>query len=360
MPDYSSLVGNFLQGGGDANTPLRLRALQQQRAGELSDQAAQDVAADWGGPAQASTHADLLSRFMKLKGLEEDMNADPETGLAAQKRQADTTNTIGDAYLFDNPAVKHMRDEQLGATIKAKVAPIEATSAGNLAVEQAKAKSASELQQGEQNFNRQMMGGTPGAPGAASPSGSTSPGGVVPAPGSWKPSIGPGGHMSFTQTQTPAIIQRGYAQLSDAHSKTLAAIQDAERLYPGINAEAQRVDQGGAGTNFGSLITGVGAPKYGSLASLGNAALEKLKYRFFPTPYSSLAQESSFGNIEQMAGQLPAVRGISTLLPLFREHQARWGSEAPLSTVMRLRHMANIMEDSLHGIETGESNEGAQ
>ncbi len=54
-----------------------------------------------------------------------------------------------------------------------------------------------------------------------------------------------------------------------------------------------------------------------------------------------------------MAGQLPGVRGLATIAPLFKEHQARWGKETPLATVQRLRHMAAIMDQTLSTIEGG-------
>ncbi len=159
----------------------------------------------------------------------------------------------------------------------------------------------------------------------------------------------------------PALVQRAHNQLTDARDKTLSALQEAERMYPGINDEATKADTGGA-PGWMSFATGIGSQKYGSAVDLAKAANDRLKYTVgVPTPFSRLAQESSFGNIEQMAGQLPGVRGLATITPLFKEHQSRWGKETPLATVQRLRHMAGIMDQTLGTIESGGgNNEAAQ
>jgi hypothetical protein len=188
-------------------------------------------------------------------------------------------------------------------------------------------------------------------------------GGLVGPGGSIKPTINASGGVSFTTTQMPALVQRARNQLMDARDKTLNALAEAEKQYPNINDAAEQSDTPG-GSAIGRMVsglTGIGAPKYGGPVDRANAGIERANYSMgITTPFANLAQEASFGNIEQMAGQLPGVRGLATITPLFKEHQSRWGHETPLATVQRLRHMARMMDETLNTLDTSGAGEPEQ
>lgn len=256
-----------------------------------------------------------------------------------------------------------LRGIEQGNKMALAKAPNEVAAAGDLAVQQAKGQDTRELATQQRKSQSDLIksltggGGVAGAPGGARVNGS---GGV----GQLKMSINAKGEPTFAPNPMPALVSRAYNQLKDARDKTVAALDEAERMYKGINDEALKADAtppgepgvGNALKGIGSYATGIGAQKYGSAGDQMGAGLERLKYTMgMPTAFSKLAQEASFGNIEQMAGQLPGVRGLATISPMFKEHQSRWGHETPLATVQRLRHMAELMDQTLQGIENGES-----
>lgn len=256
-----------------------------------------------------------------------------------QQQQKDLTaqdEAINQARIAANPEVSAEADKAM----QEKLALAHAQP-GGLDVETAKNTAAAAAQAAKMKQVQDLIGGQNQGAGGET----------------WKPSINAQGDVSFTQTGMPALVQRAHAQLSDARNKTISTLQEAERLYPGITAEAAKVDAGGQAPSWTSFITG-GAGKYGGAMDLAGAANDRLKYSMgIPTPFANLAQAASFGNLEQMAGQLPGVRGLATITPLFKEHQSRWGRETPLATVQRLLHMKSIMEDSLSNMEHGGANE---
>lgn len=278
---------------------------------------------------------------------------------ATQAELSDPTSRRSKEYAAEQA---RQRAELEAGIAQAKQAPV---SAGALMLEREKGNQERQTESARQANVMHLLGGGGAGAGAAA-TGSSAAG----APGTWKPAINGKGEVSFQQNQMPALVQRAYNQLSSAHKQTADALGEAERLYPGITSEAQKVDtQGGAagitgaGGRLLSTLTGIGAPKYGGPTDYAGAGLERFNYTLgVPTPFSKLAQEASFGNIEQMAGQLPGVRGLATITPLFKEHQSRWGHETPLMTVQRLMHMKDIMEQTLEDLRTGggESADGKQ
>ncbi len=269
---------------------------------------------------------------------------DPWTGTVARKQIADQQKAYQADVRYNSPDATQQRNDALANVL----AVPNAKAAGDLAV-QKEINAGKIAEQNNQNANTQKLlesatgGGQGGMKGMAGPGGSV------------KPTINANGGVSFTTTPMPALVQRARNQLLDAHSKTLEALQQAEKLYQGINAQVdQDESQGPEGsTSFMSFLTGSGAPKYGSAMDMAKARAERAKYDWgIPTPFSELAQSASFGNIEQMAGQLPGVRGLATITPLFREHQSKWGHETPYQTVRRLHGMAKMMEDTINTLDT--------
>ena len=260
---------------------------------------------------------------------------------ARQQKREDAFMAVSDANI---PDMKRESDAQLADKIALASAPANAAAAGSLAVEKEKNAGAIALRDRQAQQTKDLMESLGGRGGSAD----------AGAPGSFKPAINANGGVSFTQNQMPALVVRAKDQLSDAANKTDMAIAEMERLYPGITASAHQADQGNVSPGWGSFLTG-GGPKYGNASDMAGAVNERLKYTLgLSSPYSDLAQASSFGNIEQMAGQLPGVRGLATITPLFKEHQSRWGKEAPLATAQRLLHMRAIMADTLRNIQGGD------
>lgn len=182
-------------------------------------------------------------------------------------------------------------------------------------------------------------------------------GGASPLNG-MRMSVNADGKPSFAAApQTPAMIQRSIDALGDAHGKTQQALVDLETRYPGILDAAKQMDASKDSPGWGSFLTG-GGPKYGNASDMAGAFNERLKYsQGLPSPFANLAQQTSFGNLEQMAGQLPGVRAFTTVLPLMKEHQSRWGKETPLATAQRLIHMNSIMGDSLSRWKNGDASD---
>lgn len=257
-----------------------------------------------------------------------------------------------------DPRVKELQAEDLARELKLKTAPVEAQAKGLVDVENVK-ESGETLRQREKLADAAKLREALGIGGGGGSGGGTS-GAALGQPGAWKPSLNADGGVSFTENTMPALMQRSHGQLSAARDETLAALQEAERMYPGINDEADKADSGDS-PGWLSFASGIGSQKYGSAMDLAKAANDRLKYTVgVPTPFSRLAQSASFGNIEQMAGQLPGVRGLATITPLFKEHQSRWGKETPLATVQRLRHMAHIMDTTISGMTSGNYTGAAQ
>lgn len=243
---------------------------------------------------------------------------------------------------YNRPDVTAKRKEDYAQKLALASAPAVEAAKGNLAVTNAQTEGKIREMGAQNDATQKLLEIVKGPSGG----GMAGPGGTI------KPSINANGGVSFTTTPMPALVQRARNQLMDARDKTLAALDAAERQYPGINDSATGADSTKASPGWLSWLTG-NAGKYGGAADQASARNERLKYDFgLPTPFSELAQTASFGNIEQMAGQLPGVRGLATITPLFKEHQSRWGHETPLATVQRLRHMAKLMDETLTTLDT--------
>jgi hypothetical protein len=287
--------------------------------------------------------------------LEDSIDADPDMGVQAQavtrKVQAQNAATLA----YDQPDAVRQRKEADAVKMALAVGPAEVASKGNLAAAVEKNRGELERDNAQRKGTQDLLDVLTSGKGSA---GGGATGGIAGPGGSIKPTINAAGGVSFTTTQMPALVQRARNQLMDARDKTVNALHEAETQYPGINEEAEKVDQtpAGSGSALGRMfsgVTGVGAPKYGGPTDRANAAIERANYTLgIPTPFSRLAQEASFGNIEQMAGQLPGVRGLATITPMFKEHQSRWGHEAPLASAQRLRHMVRLMNETLHTLDT--------
>lgn len=282
--------------------------------------------------------------------LQTDINEAPDTGLVAQKAIADVEKQRAAEAAFNSPGATDVRRQQQQDELTKLLAVPKQQGQNAIALEGAKTQGALALEQDKRQGTKNLLESLTGGAGAAGGSGSAS---HLGGPGSSiKPAINANGGVSFSVTQMPALVQRARNQLMDAHDKTLSALSEAERMYKGINDAATQADVNPS-TGFGSYVTGMGAQPYGSAKDQLGAMTERAKYTLgMPTPFANLAQTASFGNIEQMAGQLPGVRGLATITPLFKEHQSRWGHETPLATVQRLRHMASLMEETLHTLDT--------
>lgn len=283
--------------------------------------------------------------------LEEDITQDPDLGVAEQQRVSGIQQQVAKDQRYQSPEATGQRKDALAEALMKAEAPAKAAAAGSLAVAQEENRGKQQLQNSQLENTKSLLQTLTGAQGgqAGAQGGMAGPGGSI------KPTVNASGGVSFTTTQMPALVQRARNQLLDAHSKTMEALQQAEKMYPGINAIVSGDEGKGAegSTSFGSFLTGSGAPKYGSAADFAGARAERAKYDWgIPTPFSELAQAASFGNIEQMAGQLPGVRGLATITPLFKEHQSRWGHETPYQTARRLHGMAKMMEETIQTLDT--------
>lgn len=289
--------------------------------------------------------------------LESDIHEDPQLGDKEQARVAGVQEQNAQDVRYNSPEATGQRKDALASMLAEKTAGPEAQAKGALAVAQEENRGKQQLQDSQLAHTQELLKTL----GGAQSSGGQAGGGIAGPGGSIKPTINASGGVSFTTTQMPALVQRARNQLLDAHEKTVTALQQAEKMYPGINAQINGDEaQGPEGsTSFGSFLTGAGAPKYGSAMDMAGARAERAKYDWgIPTPFSELAQSASFGNIEQMAGQLPGVRGLATITPLFREHQSKWGHETPYQTVRRLHGMAKMMEGTIHTLDTSGANAG--
>jgi hypothetical protein len=255
------------------------------------------------------------------------------------KNAADAEN---DALIDQNPDVAAMRDKEL----QDKIAVAHAQP-GGVEVENAKISGAAAAEKQQHDALMEML-----HPQGTAPNENRDP---------FKMSINAEGKPTFAPNAMPALIQRAHSQLSEAHEQHLEALAEAERLWPGINAAAQEADQGSAPGMTDSLgrwlgsATGIGAPKYGGPGDAASLASELYRYRAHQdTPLSNFVQKSSFGNIEQMAGQLPGVRGLATVAGLFKQHQDALSSAnpgTPLANVQRLRHLVDSEESATSEME---------
>lgn len=285
--------------------------------------------------------------------LEDDIASDPDTGVAERARVGKVQQQNDADVRYGSPEATGQRRDLLADKLAVAEAPNKAQAAGSLAVAQEENRGKLEQQDHQLANTQHLLETLTGGAGAGGKGGAASS--IAGPGGSIKPTINASGGVSFTTTQMPALVQRARNQLLDAHSKTIEALQQAEKMYSGINAQVSGDESQGpeGSTSFGSFLTGSGAPKYGSAMDMLGARAERAKYDWgIPTPFSELAQSASFGNIEQMAGQLPGVRGLATITPLFREHQSKWGHETPYQTVRRLHGMAKMMEDTIKTLDT--------
>lgn len=314
--------------------------------------------------AEHDAKGNITSGFMSganpedISQLQDDVNSDPELGTDAQDRVKRAQTHNEEDVRYGSPEATGQRKDALAEALAKAEAPAKAAGAAQLGVEQEKNRGELERQNNQLENTKSLLQTLTGGQGQSG----GHQGGLAGPGGSIKPTVNANGGVSFTTTQMPALVQRARNQLLDAHSKTLEALAQTEKMYPGINAIVSGDEtQGPEGaTGFGSFLTGHGAPKYGSAMDFAGARAERAKYDWgIPTPYSELAQAASFGNIEQMAGQLPGVRGLATITPLFKEHQSRWGHETPYATARRLHGMAKMMEETIQTLDTsGASAEG--
>jgi hypothetical protein len=279
---------------------------------------------------------DQLKRFLGLES----------SPLLDQQRKDLTVRdeAINAANISATPEVSAQTDRTQRDKLALAGEPNRVEGAGNLAVEELKTQAAADIESGRRKQVEDLLQGQGGGTNAQD------------AP--FKMSINAQGQPTFAPNQMPAMIQRSYAQLSDAKIKTDQTLAEAERLYPGILEAADSADTSTASPGWMDVLTG-NAGKYGGASDLAGAANERLKYTVgVQTPFSNLAQSASFGNIEQMAGQMPGIRGLTQIMPMFKEHQSRWGKETPLATVQRLKHMSKLMDDSLVNMKSGEGVSG--
>ena len=297
-----------------------------------------------------------------VEQLQSDITEDPDLGEKQAARVSAVQDQNAQDVRYGSPEATQQRGDVLAETLAKVSAPNQAKAAGDLAVQQEDSRSKMDLQNNKLENTKRLLQTLQGGGGAGGAGGAGGTGGGMAGPGgSIKPTINAEGGVSFTTTPMPALVQRARNQLMDARDKTVAALHETEKLYPGINQSAMGADVpveggGGLGSALGRMfgaVTGIGAPKYGGPSDRAAAGVERANYSLgVATPFSGLAQDASFGNIEQMAGQLPGVRGLATITPLFKEHQSRWGHEAPLATVQRLRHMVTLMNGTLHTLDT--------
>ncbi len=276
---------------------------------------------------------------------------DPYFGPEAKKQSDAQEATYQAGQQLKNPNAMAVSAKELADKLAIASAPAKAAGEGALAVEKEKNAGAIAEKAAQNDATMKLLGMVKGEGG-----GEGARGGLVGPGGTIKPTINANGGVSFMTTQMPALVQRARNQLMDARDKTVAALDEAERMYPGIFDEAAKSDSDTGGSAVGRFlggVTGIGAGKYSGPTARMGAGLERANYTLgIPTPFSKLAQEASFGNIEQMAGQLPGVRGLATITPMFKEHQSRWGHEAPTATVQRLMHMVDLMNGTLHTLDT--------
>lgn len=367
MADSLAALQALLSGGlQDANDPVKLALLRQQDAQEANDQYLANLRAGartktipggWqrtGNPDPGFPSLDeykyvpesVVPDVQAENARQGEMNFQKARGAAATADAAADPFTGEDAQAltkYFDPQVARQREAEDARKLRALIAPEQVKSEGALALQREKNAGDIAVVNAQQAPGRELMqrgGMQGGGPGANM---------------SFKPSINAKGEVSYTSTPTmPALVQRAFDQLSAAKQQTQNALLQAERMYPGISSASENVDQQTSSQGWLDTLLGRGAP-YGGAKDLAGAANERLKYTLgIPTPFANLAQEASFGNIEQMAGQLPGVRGLATITPLFKEHQSRWGYETPLQTVQRLRHMLSIMDETLTGMRSGD------
>lgn len=307
----------------------------------------EDAAAILAGGDSSVQAPDLTGYFHQLNTSRNpvDVAGIDQEAAAQNVRDKNAADAENEALIDQNPDVKAMRDQELQDKIQlANAQP------GGVNVENAKVAGAAAAQKTQHDALMEML----------HPQGTTAPVNEDRQP--FRMSINANGEPTFAPNPMPALIQRAHGQLSEAHDQHLEALAEAERLWPGINAAAQEADKGAAPGMTDSLgrwlgsATGIGAPKYGGPADAASLASEMLRYKAHQdTPLSNFVQKASFGNIEQMAGQLPGVRGLATVAGLFKQHQDALGSAnpgTPLANVQRLRHLIDSEESATHEMET--------
>lgn len=346
MPSaVDTLAGLSSLNAGDPNGLLAARRNKEQALLEMK-RSLELQASDPKHTFSGATNADIDFDESQLA-------ADPNFGHDEQERVGDVQNTNAEMADYNRPDVTKKRTDEIANKLALASAPAIEAAKGNLAVENAKTEGALREKAASTDATQKLLeaiGGGRGGQGGGG--GLAGPGGTI------KPTINASGGVSFTTTAMPALVQRARNQLMDARDKTMQALEEAEKQYPGIFEEASNVDaEPAGGSALGRMfrgLTGIGAEgKYGGPSARANAGIERANYTLgIPTPFSRLAQEASFGNIEQMAGQLPGVRGLATITPLFKEHQSRWGHEAPTASVQRLKHMVELMNGTLHTLDT--------
>lgn len=343
MASPADMLAGLSNNAGNPNGLVAARLRKEQALLEMKRSLELQASAPKGTAFSGATNADVQDEESQLA-------EDPNFGDAETSRVNDIQDKNADMAMFNRPDVTKQRQDELANKLALASAPADIAAKGNLAVEQEKNRGALADKAAQTNATQKLLEAIGGGGGRAG-AGLVGPGGTI------KPTINATGGVSFTTTQMPALVQRARNQLMDARDKTMSALDEAEKQYPGIFEEATKADNEPAGGSaLGRLfkgVTGVGADKYSGPSARAGAGIERANYTLgIPTPFSRLAQEASFGNIEQMAGQLPGVRGLATITPLFKEHQSRWGYEAPTASVQRLKHMVELMNGTLHTLDT--------
>lgn len=168
VPNSADALMEFLHGGQgaapsmDTNDPVRLASLRDSRIGELQDNQRRASAASMshavaggqpvrpGQPltfdhgSQADTNsAALLAGW--LDDLQHDQKTDPYTGDAAHAKTQGIQDTIDHASLMNQEPMLGQQHHAEDIALQQKVAPIQETNRGNLAVEQLKANAARDV-----------------------------------------------------------------------------------------------------------------------------------------------------------------------------------------------------------------------
>lgn len=342
MPSPIDALVGLSSNAGNPSGLVAVRLKKEQALLEMQ-RSLEHQAADPLRTFSGATHADIANEQSQL-------DESPDFGTDAVQRVQDVENENADMAEYNRPDVTAKRRSEYADKLALASAPAAEAAKGNLAVTNAETEGAIKKMGAQNEATQKLLEMVSGGSGGGRSGGMAGPGGSI------KPTINANGGVSFTTTPMPALVQRARNQLMDARDKTMNALDEAEKQYPGIFEEATRADNEQGGSALGRLfkgVTGIGAEKYGGPGARADAGVERANYTLgIPTPFSKLAQEASFGNIEQMAGQLPGVRGLATITPMFKEHQSRWGYEAPTASVQRLKHMVELMNETLHTLDT--------
>ncbi len=149
-----------------------------------------------------------------------------------------------------------------------------------------------------------------------------------------------------------ARSQAGYTNVSTEMARhAMAGPSGVGQPVPGSDTVYDDIENSArapaADSSWGAFLTGKGGAKYNSLSDLAGAENERLKYdNGIATPFASLMQSQSFGNLQQVVAMFPSVRGFQRLIPLIQAHQANWGHETPLNTYLRESGVSRMLDET--------------